>query len=193
VSGSKGLSEVELDQRSAEGFSSRLLGAQEELAKFTTTKGFISAFLDIEEHRGFDRSKEIGGTAQIAQRTTAYVKGFCDQRRRTSEGQRQKRKILKTKGNLGSLVLGEDVGLSQVIQMENQTLVGRASGRTFSLKTMIDWVHFAWKEHLGYVPEIIELNRNWFAFNFLQPDHAKWVLGKLWSVNNSPLLRPQQL
>jgi hypothetical protein len=53
---------------------------------------------------------------------------------------------------------------------------------------MIDWVHFSWKEHLGYVPEIIELTRNWFAFNFLQSEHAKWVLGKFWSVNNSPLL-----
>jgi len=69
-------------------------------------------------------------------------------------------KSLKTKGNLGSLVLGEDVRLIQVIQMKNQTLIGRESGRTFSLKTMIDWKHFAWKEHLGYALYIIELNRN---------------------------------
>jgi hypothetical protein len=86
------------------------------------------------------------------------------------------------------LVLGEEVDLSQVVHMENQTLVGRASGRTFALKTMVDWMHNAWKEHLGYVPEIVELNRNWFAFTFLQPEHSKWALGKPWSVNNSPLL-----
>jgi hypothetical protein len=86
---------------------------------------------------------------------------------------------------VGNLVLGEEVGMNLVIQLENQTLVGRASDKSFALKTIIEWAHSAWKEHLGYVPEIIELNRNWFAFNFLQPDHAKWVLGKNWSVNNS--------
>jgi hypothetical protein len=53
---------------------------------------------------------------------------------------------------------------------------------------MVDWMHSAWKEQLGYVPEIVELNRNWFAFTFLQPEHTKWALGKPWSVNNSPLL-----
>ena len=81
--------------------------------------------------------------------------------------------------------------MNLVIQLENQTLVGRASGRSFALKIIIEWAHSAWKEHPGYVPEIIELNRNWFSFNFLQPDHAKWVMGKKWSVNNSPLfLKP---
>jgi hypothetical protein len=57
------------------------------------------------------------------------------QGRKTGGGQSHKRKSLKSKGNLGSLVLGEDVGFNQVIRMENQTLVGRASGRNFSLKT----------------------------------------------------------
>jgi hypothetical protein len=149
------------------------------LAKSTTTKGFISALLDVEEQRGFVHTKETGGFTQTPQRTTAYDGGFWDQRRRNYVGQRQKRKGLKTKGKVGNLVLGEDVGMNHVIQMENQTLVGRESGRTFALKSIIDWAHSAWKEHLGYAPEIIELNRNWFAFNFLQPDHAKWVLGKI--------------
>jgi hypothetical protein len=60
--------------------------------------------------------------------------------------------------------------------------------QVFSLKTIIAWTQSVWEEHLGYAPEVIELSRNWFAFNFLQPEHAKWVLGKNWSVNFSPLL-----
>ena len=72
--------------------------------------------------------------------------------------------------------------------MENQTLVGRESKITFSLKFMVAWMHRAWKEQLGYVPEIVELNRNWVDFIFLQPEHTKWALGKPYSVNNSPLL-----
>jgi hypothetical protein len=58
----------------------------------------------------------------------------------------------------------------------------------FSLKTIISWTKSVWEEHLGYAPEVIELSRNWFAFLFLQPEHAKWVLSKNWSVNSSPLL-----
>jgi hypothetical protein len=92
---------------------------------------------------------------------------------------------------VGNPVLGEEVGMNLVIQLENHTLVERASDRSFAHKTIMEWAHSAWKEHLGYVLEFNELNRNRFAFNFLQPDHAKWVLGKNWSVNNSPLfLKP---
>jgi len=77
--------------------------------------------------------------------------------------------------------------MNMVVQLTNQTLFRRASGRSFALKTIIQWAHSVREEHLGYVPNIIELNRNWFVFNFLQPKHAKWALGKNWSVNNSPL------
>jgi hypothetical protein len=57
---------------------------------------------------------------------------------KTGEGHRVKQKILKSKGNIGNLVLVEEVDLSQVVHMANQTLVGRASGRTFALKTLIE-------------------------------------------------------
>lgn len=40
---------------------SHLPDAQEYLAKSTSTKGFILAFLDVEEHRGFVWTKETGG------------------------------------------------------------------------------------------------------------------------------------
>jgi hypothetical protein len=82
----------------------------------------------------------------------------------------------------------EEIGMNKVVQLSNQTLVGRASGNFFSLKTIISWTQSVWEEHLGYALEVIELRRNWFSFNFLQPEHAKWVLGKNWSINFSPLL-----
>jgi hypothetical protein len=85
-------------------------------------------------------------------------------------------------------VLGEEIGMNKVVHLSNHTLVRRASGRPFALKTIVDWTQSVWEEHLGYAPEVIELRKNWFAFNFLQPKHAKWVLGKNWSVNFSPLL-----
>jgi hypothetical protein len=49
-------------------------------------------------------------------------------------------------------------------------------------------MHNAWKDELGYLPELVELNRNWYAFTFQISEHSKWALGKAWSINNSPLL-----
>jgi hypothetical protein len=72
--------------------------------------------------------------------------------------------------------------------MENKKLVGRASGRTFVVRTIIDWMHNVWKEHLGYLLELVELNMNWYAFTFQKFEHYKWALGITWSINNSPLL-----
>jgi hypothetical protein len=54
------------------------------------------------------------------------------------EGTRLKRKNLKSKGRIGNLALGEEVEISQVTHMENQTLVGCVSGRTFAVKTILD-------------------------------------------------------
>jgi hypothetical protein len=72
--------------------------------------------------------------------------------------------------------------------MENQTIVGHVSGRIFVVRTIRDWMHNTWKDELGYLLELVELNINWYDFTFHNTEHSKWVLGKAWSINNSPLL-----
>jgi hypothetical protein len=62
------------------------------------------------------------------------------------------------------------------------------NGRIFAVKTIREWIHSTWKDELGYLPELVELNRNWYAFTFQNSEHSKWVLSKAWSINNSPLL-----
>jgi hypothetical protein len=80
---------------------------------------------------------------------------------------KQRRKGLKSKGKVVNLVLGEEIGMNRVVQLSNQTLVGRGSDRSFALNTIIDWTHSIWEEHLGFSLEVIELSRYWFSFNFL--------------------------
>jgi hypothetical protein len=96
-----------------------------------------------------------------------------------------KRKSLKNKGKIGNLALGEDMEFIQVTLMASQTIVGRVNGRVFAVKTIRYWMNDA---ELGYSPELVELNRNWYAFTFQNNEHSKWVLSKSWSVNNSPML-----
>ena len=43
-------------------------------------------------------------------------------------------------------------------------------------------------EALGEVPELEGPIRGWFALNFSQPDHVKWVLDRNWSFDQNPVL-----
>jgi hypothetical protein len=134
------------------------------------SKGFILVLLDVEEHRVFPQERRVS-SSDFRPEESWDSRGFHSARKK------QRRKGLKSKRKVGNLVLGEEIGINKVAQMSNHTLVGRASGKFFTLKTIITWTQSVWEEHLGYAPEVIELSRNWFAFNFLQREHAKWVLG----------------
>jgi len=86
------------------------------------------------------------------------------------------------------MALGEEVEINQVSHMENQTIFGRVNGIIFAVKTIRDWILSTWNDELGYLPELVKLNRNWYAFTFQNSEHSKWVLSKAWSINNSLLL-----
>jgi len=105
-----------------------------------------------------------------------------------SKGSRkQKRKCLKSKGKLSNLVLGEDVEFQEVIKMSKLTLVGRVNGRAFAIGTITKWMEEEWG-FLGYVPDVAELNRRWFAFTFRTEEQARLILKRVWSIQNSPML-----
>ena len=53
--------------------------------------------------------------------------------------------------------MGEDIGWEQVSLMASRTLVGRAVGRLFALKTVFAWAEVHWKVVFGYVPEVVSL------------------------------------
>lgn len=89
---------------------------------------------------------------------------------------RRKKNWIKSKKAGFSYVFGLDIDWEEVLEMSKQTLVGKAMGRHFVIKTLIDWVELNWKEHLGYVPEIVTLKGGWFAFNFRSEDHFLWVM-----------------
>ena len=103
------------------------------------------------------------------------------------EPRKQKRKCLKSKGKLSNLVLGEEVEIQQVIKMSKVTLVGRVNGRAFAIGTISNWMKEEWG-FLGYVPEVAELNRRWFAFTFRTEEQAQSILRRIWSIQNSPML-----
>jgi len=103
------------------------------------------------------------------------------------EPRKHKKRCIKSKGKLSNLVLGEEVEIHHVIQMSKQTLVGRVNGRAFAIGTVYNWMKEEWG-FLGYIPEVIELNRKWFAFTFQTEEQAQSILRRVWSIQNSPML-----
>jgi len=83
--------------------------------------------------------------------------------------------------------LGEDVEMQEVVQMAKVTLVGRVNGRSFALGTILNWVKETWG-FLGYMPEVDELSRKWYAFTFRLEEQAQMILRKNWSIQSSPML-----
>jgi len=79
------------------------------------------------------------------------------------------------------------VEIQEVIQMSKVTLVGRVNGRAFAIGTISKWMEEEWG-FLGYVPEVAELNRRWFAFTFRSEEQAQMILRRIWSIQSSPML-----
>jgi hypothetical protein len=76
------------------------------------------------------------------------------------------------------LVLGEDVGLEETVNMELCSLVGRLSYRSMCRTSIMTWVQSTWFPLLGYAPEVIYMMGGWFGFCFKRTEDTLIVLDK---------------
>jgi hypothetical protein len=142
----------------------------------------LAGHLGLEEQRGcvipsLDKGKGSGLSSE------SEVK---DQGRGMSK--RSRKNWMKAKKAGFNYVVGEDVSWDNVLRMSTRTLVGRAMGRNFAIKTVIDWAYLNWRESLGYVLEVVTLTWGWFAFKFLKEEQLLWVLNRNWALEHTPLL-----
>jgi hypothetical protein len=70
------------------------------------------------------------------------------------------------------MVLGDDVGLEDSVNLALCTLVGRTSYRHLCKTDIVVWVQSTWKPLLGYTPEISYLTRGWFGFHLHSPEDS---------------------
>lgn len=104
-------------------------------------------------------------------------------------GKRRRNWWVKSRRMNYTYALGEeDIDWNEVAQMAEQSLVGKALGRSFSLRNIVAWAEAHWRVHIGYVPEVVGLYRNWFAFTFLKAEHALWVLNRNWNWDHCPVM-----
>jgi hypothetical protein len=86
------------------------------------------------------------------------------------------------------MVLGDDLGLDEAVNLALTALVGRFSYRSKCSTSLIDWVKLHWLPLLGYEPEVFYLPRGWFGFKFLLVGGHHKSSGKLWSFDEGSLM-----
>jgi len=129
----------------------------------------------------------ISGQVVVDEETSVQAQPVTEASEVGKGTKKSKKKCIKNKGLIRNMALGEDVEIQEVVQMSKITLVGRVNGRSFALGTILKWVEEAWG-FLGFLPEVVELSRKWYAFTFHSENHAQQVLRKNWSIQSSPIL-----
>jgi hypothetical protein len=86
------------------------------------------------------------------------------------------------------MVLGDDLGLEEVVNLALNALVGRFSYRSHCTTPLLTWMKSNWSPLLGYTPELFFLPRGWFGFSFHSTDDVVKILGRLWPFDGGSLM-----
>lgn len=86
------------------------------------------------------------------------------------------------------MVLGDDIGLKDSVNLALCTLVGRTSYRTLCKTDIIVWVQSTWLPLLGYSPEISFLTHGWLGFHLRSPEDSFLLLNGHWLYDGGSLL-----
>ena len=121
-------------------------------------QGFVAGRIRVREQRGCPSPTAAGKAPEDLSSSEGKIPNQGSEKR-------NRKNWVKVKKVVNNYGLGEDVGWDRVLHMAEHTLVGRAMGRRFALKTVVEWAEAHWKEHLGYVPVVDLLTKGWMAFH----------------------------
>lgn len=110
-----------------------------------------------------------------------WILRTCEEERKVSHEKNRKRKkkrwkVVKNRGGGIALVVGEDLQVSKVEELEGRAIVGKFYGRWMSFFTMEAWVDTHWSPNLGYSPTFHLLLRGWIGCVFWSKEDAVFIL-----------------
>lgn len=88
--------------------------------------------------------------------------------------------MVKLKGGGVSLVVGEDLRVSQIKELDGRTVLGKLSGRGVSMSDLNSWMQHEWAPLLGYGPVTHLLAQWWIGFIFKTKDDVRMILLGCW-------------
>jgi hypothetical protein len=86
------------------------------------------------------------------------------------------------------MVLGDDLGLEEAINLALNALVGRFSYRSRCNTPLLSWMKSSWSPFMGYTSELFFLPRGWFSFRFQSTEDVVKILDRLWSYDGGSLM-----
>jgi hypothetical protein len=86
------------------------------------------------------------------------------------------------------MVLGDDLGLEEAVNLALTALVSRYSYRSHCTTPLHTWVKAKWAPLLGYTPDVFFLPRGWLGFRFHSSEDVEKILGRIWSFDTGSLM-----
>jgi hypothetical protein len=97
-------------------------------------------------------------------------------------------KAWKTRSSHRKMVLGDDVGLGEILVMSLCALVGQFNYWALPKTNIGRWMEKHWEPLLGYISILSVLLHGWFCFLFRNEIDAKLILEGLWLVGEGILM-----
>jgi hypothetical protein len=78
--------------------------------------------------------------------------------------------------------------MDRVVDFSELAVVGRVRGKKLGMDFLKEWITKNWLKDIAKMPLIRLLTRGWFAFIFSSREDVKWVLLKVWSMVDMPII-----
>jgi hypothetical protein len=85
-------------------------------------------------------------------------------------------------------MLGEDVGLEDMVSLTLFTPVGRFSYKYKCKMPIEEWVSVVWKPLLGYNSVVVYLTKGWFGFQFKSLEDTQMILDRAETYDGGSLM-----
>jgi hypothetical protein len=74
--------------------------------------------------------------------------------------------VVRSRGGVIFLVVGEEIGVDKIQDLLGKNLVGKFIGQRIGVEKILTWVFYSWFLALAYSPTIHFLSQGWVGFIF---------------------------
>jgi hypothetical protein len=147
-------------------------------------EGFISPYLPPSNLNGWDNALGIVATSEPLSLVESQDPHSINKHRKQN-------KCIGVFSDSSNLILGKDLSMAEVVEMEDKLVVGKVYGRHFNEKNLKAWVVSTWGASQSPSPQVRRLSLGWFLIIFLAAEQDSQALLRCWTIDSSlVLLKP---
>jgi len=149
--------------------------------------GGVSTGDDVEGIGGKVLEKRGVNTSRDSLRSEHHLKGQKGAEARITSSTKPIR-CARDRTCFERLVFGVDIDMERVVDFSEMAVVGQVRGKKLGMDFLKEWITKNWLKDIAKMPLIRLLTRGWFSFIFSSIEYFKWVLLKVWSMEDTPII-----